>query len=327
MSTPKAAAHGAREQLARLLRIVPHLDRGFRLDQAAAEFGVSEAQLRKDLDVLQWCTLPGAGYGDYIEVDMEALTQPNGDRVIRVSNADYLTHPLKLTPTEATALIVALRALRGSADPQTQEIVDRALAKLEGAAAVALPSIEPGDSTPDRVDPGVRTAVNDGLARQQQLQIQYFVPARDEESLRTVDPLRVVTRQETEYLDAWCHTAESPRSFRMDRIRSATVLDAAVVTPVPEEEPGELFASGQARIATVRLAPQARWVTEYYRHRDVRELPDGGAEVDLEVGDRRWLLRLLLRVAPYARVIAPAEWDQDFRAEARRAAATYRAAD
>lgn len=325
--TSAKAAHGAREQLARLLRIVPHLDRGFRLDEAAAEFGVSEAQLRKDLDVLQWCTLPGAGYGDYIEVDMEALTQKNGDRVIRISNADYLTHPLKLTPTEATALIVALRALRSSADEETMAIVDRALAKLESAAALALPSIEPGESTPDRVAPDVRAAVNDGLALHRQVQIQYFVPARDEESSRTVDPLRIVTRQGTDYLDAWCHTAESPRSFRLDRIRSATVLDEPVVTPVPEDEPGELFASGQARIATLRLAPQARWVTEYYRHRDVRELPDGGAEVDLEVGDQRWLSRLLLRVAPYAQVTAPAEWNEDFRAEARRAANAYRVAD
>lgn len=326
MTTSKAA-HGAREQLARLLRIVPHLDRGFRLDEAAAEFGISEAQLRKDLDVLQWCTLPGAGYGDYIEVDMEALTQKNGDRVIRVSNADYLTHPLKLTPTEATALIVALRALRSSATDETREIVDRALAKLESAAAVALPSIEAGESPPDRVAPGVRTAVNDGLSQHLQVRIQYFVPARDEESLRTVDPLRVVSREGTEYLDAWCHTAESPRSFRLDRIRSATVLDEAVVTPVPEDEPDELFASGQARIATVRLAPQARWVTEYYRHRDVRELTDGGAEVDLEVGDERWLTRLMLRVAPYAQVIAPMEWNEDFRSEARRAVSAYRSAD
>lgn len=324
--TSAKAAHGAREQLARLLRIVPHLDRGFRLDEAAAEFGVSEAQLRKDLDVLRWCTLPGAGYGDYIEVDMEALTK-NGDRVIRISNADYLTHPLKLTPTEATALIVALRALRSSADGETMAIVDRALAKLESAAAVALPSIEPGESAPDRVAPDVRAAVNDGLARHQQVQIQYFVPARDEESSRTVDPLRVVTRQGADYLDAWCHNAESPRSFRLDRIRSATVLDEPVVTPAPEDEPGELFASGQARTATVRLAPQARWVTEYYRHRDVRELPGGSVEVDLEVGDQRWLSRLLLRVAPYATVMVPAEWNEDFRAEARRAANAYRVAD
>jgi proteasome accessory factor C len=323
MSTVKAA-HGSGEQMARLLRIVPHLARGFRLDEAAREFGVSEAQLLRDLRVLYFCGLPGGGMGDLIEVDMEALTDKNGDRVINVSNADYLSRPLRLTPTEATALIVALRVLRTTADEETTEIVDRALAKLESAAAVALPPIEPGDTTPDRVAPGVRAEVNDALARQQQVRIQYFVPARDEESSRTVDPLRIVERQGTEYLDAWCHTAAAPRSFRLDRIRSAARLDDAVLTPVPDEVPDDLFGSGQAQVVTVRLAPQAHWVTEYYRHREVRELPDGGADVDLEVGDQRWLSRLLLRVAPYAEVIAPADWNDAFRAEARRAAAAYR---
>ena len=52
-----------------------------------------------------------------------------------MTNADYLARPLRLTPTEATALIVALRALRDGARDATREVVDRALAKLEAAAA------------------------------------------------------------------------------------------------------------------------------------------------------------------------------------------------
>ena len=55
--------------------------------------------------------------------------------MIRVSNADYLARPLRLTPTEATAIIVALRALRAGAGGETRDVVDRALAKLEEAAA------------------------------------------------------------------------------------------------------------------------------------------------------------------------------------------------
>ncbi len=37
----------------------------------------------------------------------------------------------------------------------------------------------------------------------------------------------------------------------------------------------------------------------------VRPLPDGWLEVDLEVADPRWLIRLLLRLAPHADVVAP----------------------
>ena len=84
------------------------------------------------------CGLPGGYPDDLIDVDIDALEGPDGvrtDGVIRVSNADYLARPLRLSPTEASAVIVALRALRNGARDDTREVVDRALAKLEAAAA------------------------------------------------------------------------------------------------------------------------------------------------------------------------------------------------
>ena len=91
-----------------------------------------------DLKVLFMCGLPGGYPDDLIDVDIDALEGPDGvrsDGVIRVSNADYLARPLRLSPTEASAVIVALRALRNGARDDTREVVDRALAKLEAAAA------------------------------------------------------------------------------------------------------------------------------------------------------------------------------------------------
>jgi proteasome accessory factor C len=40
----------------------------------------------------------------------------------------------------------------------------------------------------------------------------------------------------------------------------------------------------------------------------VRPAKDGTSEVDLLVGDERWLQRLLLRLAPYATVVAPPDY-------------------
>ena len=51
---------------------------------------------------------------------------------------------------------------------------------------------------------------------------------------------------------------------------------------------------------TLRLAPAARWVVEYYQVEETRPQPDGSLEVDLLVADRRWLERLVLRLAPHA---------------------------
>ena len=56
-----AGAGGAKEQVARLLTLVPYLHaRGeVGLDEAAARLGVTAEQLVKDLQVLFMCGLPG----------------------------------------------------------------------------------------------------------------------------------------------------------------------------------------------------------------------------------------------------------------------------
>lgn len=124
---------GARDQVGRLLALVPYIQtrKEVSVEEAAREFGVKPAQIVKDLNVLWFCGLPGLGMGDLIDVDMDAV---EGEGVIRVSNADYLSRPLRLDSSEAAALIVALRALRDSSPTDVRPIVDRTLAKLEVAA-------------------------------------------------------------------------------------------------------------------------------------------------------------------------------------------------
>lgn len=330
MNAARPAPSGAKDQVARLLTLVPFLHaRGqVRLDDAAAALGVPADQLVKDLKVLLMCGLPGGYPDDLIDVDLDALEGPDADGVIRVSNADYLARPLRLSPTEATAIIVALRALRNGARDETREIVDRALAKLETAAAEgsAAAQIDPGDEPVVPDDSGLRRTLEDAVTRGRQLRLTYFVPSRDEESERTVDPRGVVSAHGYDYLDAWCHSAEAPRLFRLDRIHEAQVLESAVETPVeaPRDLGDGLFArSSDTTPVTLRLGPPARWVVEYYPVEAVRALPDGGLEVDLLIADDRWLQRLLLRLAPHGSVVAPTGASHTFAAAARAALGLY----
>jgi proteasome accessory factor C len=321
---------GAKDQVARLLTLVPFLHaRGqVRLDEAAAALDVPAAQLVKDLKVLLMCGLPGGYPDDLIDVDLDALEGPEADGVIRVSNADYLARPLRLNPTEATAIIVALRALRNGARDETREVVDRALAKLEAAAAegTAAPRIDPGDAGAgaDLALLGVKLQGAADAGRQ--VLLSYYVPSRDEESERRVDPRGVVTAHGFAYLDAWCHSAEAPRLFRLDRIDRAEVLDDPVETPpeAPRDLADGLFARASDTIpATIRLDPAARWVVEYYPVEAVRPQPDGSLEVDLLVAEERWLTRLLMRLAPHARVLSPPEFAAEFTTAAQDTLALY----
>ncbi len=251
--------------------------------------------------------------------------------MIRISNADYLERPMRLTPTEASAMIVALRALRAGSEPATVEIVDRVLAKLESAAADG-PAEVPLDADLD--EPGrdadlaaLADRLREAVTRQVQVELDYYVPTRDEQSHRVVDPRGVTSHNGFAYLDAWCHSAEAPRLFRLDRISSASVLDVPVATEpqAPRDLSDGIFTGSddQTTVVTLRLAPQAQWIVEYYPVEAVRPGPDH-LEVDLLVADHRWLTKLLLRLAPNASVIAPAEFTADFTAAAQEALGLYR---
>jgi proteasome accessory factor C len=328
MSTQQA---GAKDQVARLLTLVPFLHaRGrVRLEDAAAALGVPPDQVLADLKVLLMCGLPGGYPDDLIDVDLDALEEPEGDGVIRVTNADYLARPLRLTPTEATAIIVALRALRSSAGEDTREVVDRALAKLEAAAAQGsgTPQIDPGEipGGPDlvRLEAELRRATD----ARRQVRLRYYVPSRDELSERVVDPRGIVTAHGYTYLDAWCHSAEAPRLFRLDRIEAAEALDSEIVSdPGPPRDLGDegfFPRSPDTILATLELDPAARWVVEYYPVEAVRPRRGGQLEVDLVIANERWLQRLLLRLAPHARVVAPPEYAASYVAAARDALNLY----
>ena len=103
------------------------------------------------------------------------------------------------------------------------------------------------------------------------------------------------------------------------------MLDSEVTTE--PTEPRDLSAGvlngEEATRVTLRLQPEARWVEEYYAVQEVRPRPDGGSEVDLQVADERWLQRLLLRLTPSARVVAPKDFAEGAARAARQALALY----
>lgn len=333
----RTPAPGARDQVARLLTLVPFLHHrdGVRLEEAAQLLGTTPKQVVQDLKVLFMCGLPGGLPDDLIDVDLDAIVTEEGspvtEGVIRVENADYLARPLRLSATEASAMIVALRMLRDTASAgASPELVDRVLAKLEAAAGAPHVEITPSPRDAQQVVVAQLTAlVEEAVASGRQLRLLYFVPSRDEESERVVDPFGVVTHGVFSYLDAHCHRAEADRLFRLDRITKAELLPSARTTPArePRDLSDGLFADDltpDATVVTLRLGPPARWATDYYPVRDVRPQDDGSAEVDLVVVDRRWLTRLLLRLAPHATVVRPAEFTDTFTARAQETLRLYR---
>ncbi len=325
---------GSRDQVNRLLALVPYLQRRGEVSvaEAAREFGVPVATMRRDVRVLPFCGLPGLGMGDLIELDFDAL---DGEKVIRLSNADFLTRPLRLDSTEAAALVVGLRALAEGATPQERDVVVRALAKIEAAVGeagglAAQVDLRPAESPEVTF---LRERLATAVAQRRQVRLRHRSLLRDEVTERVVDPIAVSVSSGHAYLDAWCHRVSDRRLFRLDRVETADVLE----TPVTEHAAlapldltqGIFRPSPDDLLAVVRLAPAARWVTEYYPAESVEpadpDQPGDGGDlvVRLRVSDPQWLVRLLLQLGGDAWLLEPADLVAEVRGAASRVLDRY----
>lgn len=317
------SATAAGERLGRLLNLVPYLlaRPGIPVADAAADLGVSERQLREDLELLWVCGLPGYGPGDLIDMAFD------GDRVTVTYDAG-IDRPLRLTHDEALALIVALRMLAqvpGGAD--NREAVERALAKLESAAGDAAAGLPvavrlPGAAAAERV-----AQLQAAVQHRRALRMTYYTATRDELTERVVDPMRVLLVGGHAYLEAWCRRAEAVRMFRADRIDECMELDEPA-NPPPDVRPSEVrdsvfTPSPELPLVTLRVGRWARWITEYYPcEQVVEESPDRWL-VSLRASDLTWARRLVLGLGSDVAVVGPPELVEAVRHEAREALRAY----
>ena len=215
------------ERLVRLLNMVPYFQANPKITyaEAASDLGVTEKQLRDDLNQLWMCGLPGYGPGDLIDFEFSGDT-------IEVTFSAGIDHPLRLTSPEATGVLVALRALvdvPGMVDP---EAARSAIAKIESAAGEVAGAQTTVDSRRRwRARRRPRSAERCGTAVRWRSSTTRRPTTRC--TSRVVDPIRVVLVADHTYLEAWCRSAEGVRLFRFDRIVDASVLDEPSAPPEP----------------------------------------------------------------------------------------------
>ncbi|MGI8529695.1 MAG: helix-turn-helix transcriptional regulator [Geodermatophilaceae bacterium] len=315
------------DRLPRLLALVPYLQvrPGIPVAAAAADLGVSEAQLRQDLELLWMCGLPGHGPGDLIDLSFE------GDSVTVTFDAG-IHRPLRLTADEALSLLVALQTLAEVPGLAERDVVDRALAKIEAAAGTQAKALS--GLTVNLQDRAGRRPGSDehlgvlrqALDQQRALDLTYYVAGRDETTERIVDPMRLLLVEGRSYLEAWCRRSSDVRLFRLDRMDDVRMLAEPAMVP-PEALPrdvstGVFQPSPEHDAVTLRLGAGARWVADYYPCERVTEVgPE--LEIVLRVADRRWVRRLVLGLGTEVHVLDPPELAEEVRREAAAALAGY----
>lgn len=318
------------EQIARMLALVPYLQRRgeVSVSEAAQRFGVPERTIQRDLQVLMFCGLPGQLPGEVIDFDFEALEDHS---VIRIRDAEFLPRPLRLGSREGAALVAALAALRESGDAEVREVVERTLSKVRAAVGEAASIQVTAPVAASERDLAAR--LTEAVAHRRQVRLSHAAASRDEVRRRVVDPVAVSEAQGHLYLDAWDHESDEQRLFRLDRVVEVELLDTAVETGADplDLSAGAFQPTSSTPLATVRVAPTARWVTEYYPVEGTRELTDGpyagGLEIRVPVAHPRWLVGLMLRLGPEAELVEPGDLEILVHDAARRALANYSTPD
>lgn len=302
---------GAPERLNYLLRILPWLAQrgGASYDEIAERFGGTPERIRRDLEVLSMCGTPPYTPDVLIDVFLD-------DDWVTVNPKEAVARPLRLTATEGFRVQAAGRALLEVDGRDRHPALASALDKL---GRVLGDRMEIDVEQDERLDE-LREAAELGHT----LEIEYYTLHRDEVTTRRIDPRWVHNADGRWYVEAFDHRSGEARRFRVSRIQRLTPTEERF-EPVRGEPPADVFAPGaDVERATLRLPASARWVAETYPVDEVAELDDGAIEVTLAVAGRPWLERLLLRVGPDARVVAPDEWKGMGAEAADRVLARYR---
>jgi len=314
-------------RLVRLLNMVPYFQANPRVSyaKAAVDLGVSVKQLEQDLDQLWICGLPGYGPGDLIDFEFAG-------RTIKVTFSAGMDQPLRLTSPEATALLVALRALTDIPGLVNPAAARSAIAKIEAAAGTVIDDdAVAAEDEPAPVEAEAAAAVREAVRGGRAVSIEYYSASRDALSARVVDPIRVVLIGDHSYLEAWCREAEGVRLFRFDRIVEAHVLDEPSAPPGPVAEgptnTAIFNADPSLPSARLRIGPRAAWMLEYFPMRVLRELPGGYCEAAMTYAAEDWMARQILGFGADVEVLAPETLARRVHRAANDALAAYAAVD
>lgn len=194
-----------------------------------------------------------------------------------------------------------LAAVLGSADHPAEEIRERIRILRMASRSQRIRHFEP---------------VAYALMNRRRVRLDYFVRTRGETTHRDVSPQRLVHYRDNWYLDAWCHLADGVRSFALDAVETAEVLEAKA-TDVPARHLDEVLAAGygifsgaQVTWAKLRFSAQrARWVAAEQWHPQQRSCVDALGRYVLEVPYSRdpELLMDILKYGADAEVLEPPE--------------------
>ncbi|HEV7492383.1 helix-turn-helix transcriptional regulator [Baekduia sp.] len=281
------------------------------LNELCQRLQVSDAELREDINVLNVVNFGGGSYVLYADVRDDGMIDVDPEPY-----SDNFDRPARLLPVEAKALIAAIDLI---GDHLPEGALNSAREKI--VAALGADPMEQGLQVASGAgdDSEIARVVSRAISDSHQLRLEYCKANEDEFSERVVEPYALINGREGWYVASYDPAREAVRHFRLDRVKTAEVLDVAF-TPRPEVDPASDVAGWPStglveasRVARVWISPErARWSRE--QRRVAQELADGSVIVELPYKGTDWLVREVLAEAGDAAVVSPPEAREAVRA-------------
>jgi predicted DNA-binding transcriptional regulator YafY len=165
-----------------------------------------------------------------------------------------------------------------------------------------------------RMDENAFRTVASAVLERRRLAFDYRARTTDEKTRRTVSPQRITHYRGNWYLDAFDHDRDALRSFSVDRIGAARVLDQSARDVAEDELDAHLsgsygiFAGPPKGWATIVFSARAaRWVADEHWHsqQQGRFLADGRYELKVPYSASRELLMDVLHYGSDAEIVEP----------------------
>ena len=186
-------------------------------------------------------------------------------------------------------LMARLNGLLGTADNTAEEIRKRVRIIGVGARHMQLHHFE---------------KVGSALLHRKRLFITYRARGKNETTEREVSPQRLVHYRENWYLDAWCHLRRELRSFSVDSILKAELLETSA-KDISQKTLDEVLGSGygifsgkKVQWAKLKFTPErARWVAneQWHPRQKGKFEADGNYMLELPYSDDRELVMDILK--------------------------------
>lgn len=290
--SPEKLAH-----LVRTLNLIPYLHKHPDATpmEIARDLGHTHTEVMEDLQRLM---LTGVGKGPGELIDLAASWTG-----VTLIDDQGLTTPLRLTPTEANALLLTLESLEtmpGLVDHSAVTSGARKLREVVHDAGVP-------DSEHSAHD-GPAAAIVTALKQRRMLALTYTSATSDTTRTRVVSPIGVFHRDGQTYLSAL--EGEEAKTFRFDRIGGVELLDQ----PAAPESAGlrdaydasDPFGFATTHTARLLVRADAAWLADYWQI----ELDPGARsgewiEATMPYGSDDWLVRFALSQADRVKVVAP----------------------